>query len=530
MTITPQCNSQKGAQLPSRVLDIKPKVDKSVVLVDTRNSVCETNQYMTLSHCWGKHQFIQTAKASLETRMKRIEWDSLPKTFQDSVDIAQAFGVRYLWIDALCIIQDDGHDWKQESARMASIYSDSYLNIAATGAADGRGDCLSPRTILCGSQKTSLESIPINPTSPNQPIIFVRPSLEHIHNRYSTLVKHYSSSPDADSVPLLSRAWAFQERYLAPRTLHFHPSEVILECKTGLRCECLGLDSVVRGPFRECLSQEPPITEHSNLKERYDRWFKVVEEYSRLSLTRQSDRLIALIGVATVFQAELGDDYLAGLWKGDFARGLLWHITRPVGTSTRHLTRRHETAFAPTWSWANLILDTEEMGIVFPAGYDDSFATDQRLEVLETNLSPDPAMWIESTNGALRVRGAVTSAIMCERNDASFQGKNAVLILDGDINNDFVLISTSDFDLDVLRTADSGSSKDDTCIVHCLIVGNTIDGFVSVDQDPGEKAEYFCALILSSSASGVYKRIGVLDVKKETMICESSTVMELDLT
>ncbi|KAG4435279.1 hypothetical protein IFR05_009239 [Cadophora sp. M221] len=462
--------------------------------------------------------------------MKHIEWDSLPKTFQDAVGIAQAFGVRYLWIDALCIIQDDDLDWRQESARMASIYSNSHLNIAATGAADGRGGCLSPRRIQFGSHTSSPESILIEPNYPDQPNIFVRTSLQHTHNRYSTHIKHYSSSPDADSVPLLSRAWVFQELYLAPRTLHFHPSEVILECKASLRCECSGLDAVVFEPCRECPSQElAPITKQADLKERYDRWFKVVEELSRLSLTRQSDRLIALIGVATVFQAELGDDYVAGLWKGDIARGLLWHITGPAGTPSKRLTERHETAFTPTWSWANLILDTEELGIIFPAGHDDSFAIDQRLEFLETNLSPDAALSIESANGVLRVKGAVTTAIMGDREEGHSQGQGAFLIFDGDIDDDFVLISTSGFNLDVLQTEGSGPSKADNYLAHCLIVGNTIERFDDEDQNLGGKSEYICALILRSGVSGTYERIGVLDVNKETMISESSSIMELNL-
>lgn len=74
-----------------------------------------------------------------------IPWFELPKTFQEAIALTRKLGVRYLWIDSLCIIQDDHHGWEVESAKMATIYSLSYLTIAATHAADSQQGCFSTR-------------------------------------------------------------------------------------------------------------------------------------------------------------------------------------------------------------------------------------------------------------------------------------------------------------------------------------------------------------------------------------------------
>jgi hypothetical protein len=145
------------------LLDVKQREGAAVVLVEARdNAECHVEQYATLSHCWGKARVIQTTKENLALRMQVIEWDHLPKTFQDAVAIVQALGVRFLWIDSLCIVQDDVLDWKQESVRMAAIYSNSYINIAATGSSDSRGGCLYPRSLKHVIPVCAVKSFAIN--------------------------------------------------------------------------------------------------------------------------------------------------------------------------------------------------------------------------------------------------------------------------------------------------------------------------------------------------------------------------------
>jgi hypothetical protein len=122
------CSAAKpdANELPRRLLDLRPREGAAVVLVETRNNAeCHVEQYATLSHCWGKTHVIQTNRQNLALRMQGVEWDHLPKTFQDAITIVRSLDIRFLWIDSLCIVQDDMLDWKEESVRMAVIYSNS---------------------------------------------------------------------------------------------------------------------------------------------------------------------------------------------------------------------------------------------------------------------------------------------------------------------------------------------------------------------------------------------------------------------
>jgi hypothetical protein len=506
---------------PSRLLDIEPREDASVVLVQSRDNACHTCHYATLSHCWGKARVIQTTKQTLTQRKRCIEWQSLPQTFQDAITIVRAVNIRYIWIDSLCIIQDDELDWKRESACMASIYSNSYLNIAATGASDSRGGCLYPRSLKHASQTFDIRSFPVNTNSGHsQPPIFVRPSFEPIHHRYSTHSSYSSGPLDTEVMPLLSRAWVFQERHLAPRTLHFHPSEMIMECKSNLCCECTGLNNIVSRSRRNSLDLKS-----LDARKVLDNWFEVVEEFSRLCLTRESDRLTALIGVATVFQARLQSGYLAGLWREDIARGLLWDVTRYENLRPRQNIRRHQHLIAPTWSWASLILDAEGVGIIFPTGHDETFNVDQHFEFLGTDI---PFAATESsygaTNGAILVRGAFVTAIACYYNQSGPGAKEMRLIFCQDLN-DIVLVTAIGMYIDVASNTRDASPGD--AIVFCLLVGVMVED----DWDSNHHLTYFCTLVLKPSllVSDSYERIGVLDIKEDRKIFEEAPEMTFKL-
>jgi len=111
---------EQANMYPSRLIDVNAFADSSdVQLVDNDGgSKC----YVTLSYCWGKSRTFTTTSRSLRLRKTRIHFESLPRTFMDAVRIVRKLEVRYLWIDALCIIQDDRLDWQRESAKMGAIY------------------------------------------------------------------------------------------------------------------------------------------------------------------------------------------------------------------------------------------------------------------------------------------------------------------------------------------------------------------------------------------------------------------------
>jgi hypothetical protein len=125
------------------LIDIGKDLKDNVSLVITTETQLLERRYLALSHCWGS-TMPTSAKLTLETldiNRKSIDLQGLPRTFQDFIEIARRLGVRYVWIDSLCIIQNSKEDWQSEAAQMASVYSGAYLTIAASSSADGRGGC-----------------------------------------------------------------------------------------------------------------------------------------------------------------------------------------------------------------------------------------------------------------------------------------------------------------------------------------------------------------------------------------------------
>jgi hypothetical protein len=138
--------------LPSRVLDLGHKdTGYYVRLLETNR---EHGQYCALSHCWGRldKRPIVTTRCTLGDHTRSIEFKELPKTFQDAVTVTRGIGVRYLWIDSLCIVQDDTDDWEKEAGK---IYERAILTIAASGAQDSTKGCF-----ISKSHELSSEPIP----------------------------------------------------------------------------------------------------------------------------------------------------------------------------------------------------------------------------------------------------------------------------------------------------------------------------------------------------------------------------------
>ena len=122
---------------PHRLLLLNMDTTPSVYLVEVS---AEVQNYTCLSHCWGTRPLIRTLKSNVDQFKKDgIPWDSIPKTFQDAISVTGSLGVSYIWIDSLCIVQDDAEEWNIESANMADIYMGACLTIGATGAVDSSG-------------------------------------------------------------------------------------------------------------------------------------------------------------------------------------------------------------------------------------------------------------------------------------------------------------------------------------------------------------------------------------------------------
>jgi hypothetical protein len=137
----PMCTHATLSPLPTQVINVGSSVDsRDPFLYET---LSECARYMTLSYCWGDRHPIKTTQGSLSRYRGGIPWSDLPRTFQDAIDITHRLGIKYLWIDSLCIVQDDPDDWQRESAQMASIFGSSYLTISASHGRDAEVGCFS---------------------------------------------------------------------------------------------------------------------------------------------------------------------------------------------------------------------------------------------------------------------------------------------------------------------------------------------------------------------------------------------------
>ncbi|KAJ8115431.1 hypothetical protein OPT61_g2920 [Boeremia exigua] len=256
-----------------------------------------------------------------ETWQKQVI-NRLPKLYQDAIYLTKALGKQYIWVDSLCIIQDSKDDWASECERMSDVYSNSCLTISA----------MSYRDNLQGFQEVHSDDIP--------PHCLLCPLPGHPGTRVCvrSMVDHESRTDY-----LKARGWAFQELLLSPRVLHFTTTAMAFECDTCTTME--------RGPGSDSLFGYDPerkrlVYAADSLHIRYyDRWLQIVQSYSHLNLTYNSDRLPALSGIACLVASKTDDRYVAGLWRQDIAAGLLWYVwpCRPL-----------ESAYVgPSWSWAS---------------------------------------------------------------------------------------------------------------------------------------------------------------------------------
>jgi hypothetical protein len=330
------------------VIDVGQSGDYYVPFLRSKTGEAPLARYTAFSHVWGdpkSHNILRTTKSTLGAMEHGISWCDLPRSFQDAVTITRRLGIRYLWIDSLCIIQDDKEDWEVESAKMAEVYENAYLVIAATGAANGNEGCFLRREI---DQEVSFTNSDGNKSS-----LSIRRRLEHADFNHP-IIWH----PRAPPSPLLKRGWVYQERLLAHRIIHFYRAELVWECKTNNWCECGHLDRFSRfNPrkfFIDSLDYKSDLAtiEHANTWKIYQHWTEIVRHFASRDLTYKSDRLAALSGLASKVQIPKLGRYLAGLWECHLLQGLQWYMVYEKKT-----TEESAAYVAPTWSWASLSLD-----------------------------------------------------------------------------------------------------------------------------------------------------------------------------
>ncbi|KAF4825353.1 Serine/threonine-protein kinase Nek7 [Colletotrichum tropicale] len=202
-------------KLPTRILDLGTAEKPLLCLRDGVG--LGVAPYVALSHCWGTGNRFITLKSNLEEHKKHIGLDLLPETFKDAVRITRALSYRFLWIDSLCIVQDDLEDWENEAASMEQVFSSANVTIAASSSPSSEEGFLSVKRDQTAS---------VTVRTPSNGTGFICKSIDTFHR-------------DVESSVLNNRGWVFQERALSRRTIHFTSSQVYWECGSGIHCESL---------------------------------------------------------------------------------------------------------------------------------------------------------------------------------------------------------------------------------------------------------------------------------------------------
>ena len=322
------------------------------------------SQYVALSHCWGKAYLPQTRKDSFDEYRKCIPDRVLSKSFSDAVEITRQIGIRFLWIDSLCIIQGTD-DWAIEAAKMAQVYSQAYITISLDSAKDSSEGCLNPRSARLEAPLTTAKDLDSE--------LFVRFNRSHILPRFLS-IKHVRKESESGTstrhldrvevmkhIPSFTRKRCFQERILSRRIVHYTQDELVWECSAEVRCEC-GMDfpaperrdarnmsqTYTKATLAALSDPEDPV------RDVFKVYRHLVEEFTLRELTFPTDILPSFSAIARTFADPFGD-YYAGLsahGKLEFPCQLLWAVDDKGTPGTAH--HRPQQYCAPTWSWASI--------------------------------------------------------------------------------------------------------------------------------------------------------------------------------
>lgn len=395
--------------LPIRLLDIDTKSPDTIRLVhyrDLSTDLLHKPSYACLSHCWGTSRSKHITKhENFETNCEGIPISELPRTFREAVLIARALHLQYIWIDSMCIVQDDEEDWTSHVKLMAKIYSNAYITLAAGASSDDSGGFFR-------------EAAPE----------FSHPHSFQIldgHGVHEIFMRRHLSHPDEHwplgrRLPLMERGWAFQERLLSRRYLCFAESELLWECREDVACSCSTNDAGfnhrdrpgTNPAFPKCHPNKFSIAHMSELprKELLSLWRNIVSQYTERLLTFPKDKLPALDGFRQVFDVAFASQggpcsYLWGSWREALKGDLLWtsygydDVGRPRN--------------APSWSWAS----ASDGGIEWRGLLYDSKWTVKGI--LHIDPQVDLRQNVGHDNHALLLHGNLASITLQTRGDSN---------------------------------------------------------------------------------------------------------------
>lgn len=386
-----KCCSNQGefpVYLPKRLLEISGTLDDmKIKLVETGGRRKPEIKYLTLSHCWGTHVPLRLQQENYISFLEKIEYDKLPKLFQDAVQITMRLGFEHLWIDAMCIIQDHDSDW-DEALRMSEVFGNSACTISALAATDSTGSCVHDRF--------PLTFLPCRIETANGGVI------DLVSWRARELLKF--EGPTSSKSPLHQRAWVMQERYLSARQVHFGQNQLWWQCcevslseidpnatkplpflRAELRRSTRSLRQIEKPVFIDgafwkgkmiLRGKDTTMDWHSSF------WSLMTFWFTPGKLSRDEDRYPAVSGIAKMIEVITGSRLVAGMWVSHLMFDMLWQ-------SRYANTNRHIDNGQPSWSWLSVTSKILQPPVYWP----DTVPLDKRFtaEILELpDLTAEP--------------------------------------------------------------------------------------------------------------------------------------------
>lgn len=382
---------QQGPRpMPTRVLDLRraEDCDDCVRLVAPDRL---HDQYVALSYCWGAARPLITNTLNRSSHEQGMTCSTLPQTYRDAVNLCRSLGFRYLWIDSICITQDDDEERVQEISKMYQIFHGAALVIIAASAASVYEGFLSHRTRGLWRRHPHRRGL----------ASLAGQVRERQHSRFS--------NTDCCSMdPISKRGWTYQERTMARRSIIFCRDEAVWECGEACECEC----------SLQCTPLKPQRLEVSQItaENAQSIWRAVVQESSARELSVPTDRLSAIAAIAGALQPTLGV-YLAGLWRNNLLPQLLWRATPRLerrrgseyqrqGISSDEVN--YPNGVAPTFSWASCA------GCISTVRLDKEFSAVRSHDVGDATVI-HASYDFSSLNGVGRHTGVlVLDAYVCE--------------------------------------------------------------------------------------------------------------------
>lgn len=320
--------------MPTFLVDVGKAHNEENVRVVRNDETCR-GTYLAMSYCWGGPQRVMLTTKTLRSFQDKLPIGSLPEGLRDAVRITRRLGHRYIWIDALCIIQDDD-DFKQvELRRMNRIYQNAFLTIQPTNSDSVEKGFLDKRIIT-----PFVKMILRQDTNGTQVYVYARPVM----------------SPLGSAVlgPTTKRAWIFQETALSTRLVAFSSRQVIVACRTHSHKEdgTISPISLVGPGMQKSIRPDlytatSPFGLEESRKVSLSGWYTTVGiHYTGRLYSVGKDRLYALSAFAEEAHKLIGGDYLAGVWSTDLIHGLNW------SAKTWKLLNKTTEYRAPSWSWA----------------------------------------------------------------------------------------------------------------------------------------------------------------------------------